>query len=67
MATDSEWTTDFAVVYDVYNDLGHEFLKSVYEHAMSIALSSRGLETKRQYPLPVWFRNEQIGDFRAIY
>ena len=51
--------------YEVYNELGHGFLESVYEQAMNRVLRDRGVEVKRQSPLPVWFREEQIGDFRA--
>ena len=53
------------VFYQVYNELGHGFLESVYENAMEIALSSANLHVKRQFPLPVFFRGLQIGDFRA--
>lgn len=51
--------------YDVYNELGFGFLESVYEEAMSIALTEAGLKIQRQYPVPVWFRGRQIGDFKA--
>ncbi len=51
--------------YDVYNELGFGFLESVYEEAMAIALTEAGLKIQRQYPVPVWFRNRQIGDFKA--
>jgi GxxExxY protein len=54
-----------AVFYEVYNELGYGFLESVYEEAMYRALSSRGLEVHRQVPVPVWFRGERIGDFKA--
>jgi GxxExxY protein len=51
--------------YDVYNELGFGFLESVYEEAMGIALTDAGLKIQRQYPVPVWFRGRQIGDFKA--
>jgi GxxExxY protein len=54
-----------AVFYEVYNELGYGFLESVYEEAMYRALSSNGLRVVRQAPVPVWFRGEEIGDFRA--
>jgi len=40
-------------------------LESVYEEAMTIGLRDAGLKVERQVPLPVWFRNQKIGDFRA--
>jgi GxxExxY protein len=30
-----------------------------------LALAHRGLKVNPQFPLPVWFRGEQSGDFRA--
>jgi|SRR5271156_2575727 len=53
------------VFYDVYNELGHGFLESVYEEAMSIALRQAGLRVDRQLPLKVMFRDFLVGDFRA--
>jgi len=53
------------VFYDVYNELGHGFLESVYEEAMAIALGQAGLQVERQVPLKVIFRGEVVGDFRA--
>jgi GxxExxY protein len=51
--------------YEVYNELGHGFLESVYEEALFRVLHNNRVSVHRQYPLPVWFRGEQIGDFRA--
>ena len=51
--------------YEVYNELGYGFLESVYEEALHTVLCEAGLEAKRQFPLPVFFRGKQIGDFRA--
>jgi GxxExxY protein len=53
------------VFFDVYNELGHGFLESVYEEALAVALGEAGLEVQRQVPVPVWFRRRQIGDFKA--
>ena len=54
-----------SVFYSVYNELGHGFLESVYDEAMTIALSDAGMKVERQFPLPVWFRGQKIGDFKA--
>jgi GxxExxY protein len=54
-----------AVFYEVYNELGHGFLESVYEEAMAIALVQAGMNVERQYPLKVIFRGRVVGDFRA--
>src|SRR5882672_10335195 len=53
------------VFYEVYNELGHGLLESVYETAFDIALSSKGLQVLRQIEVPVWFRGKKIGDFTA--
>jgi GxxExxY protein len=53
------------IFYEVYNELGHGFLESVYEEAMSIALADQQIFLQRQIAVPVWFRQRQIGDFRA--
>jgi GxxExxY protein len=53
------------VFYEVYNELGHGFLESVYETAFDIALSSKGLQVLRHIEVPVWFRGKKIGDFTA--
>jgi GxxExxY protein len=53
------------VFYEVYNELGHGFLESVYEQAMMIALSEAGLHVDRQLPINVHFRGQVVGEFRA--
>lgn len=53
------------VFYEVYNELGHGFLESVYENAMAIALRQANLQVIQQSPVPVHFRGQVIGDFRA--
>lgn len=53
------------VFYDVYNELGHGFLESIYETAMVIALREKGLVVERQVEVPVWFRGNKIGTFFA--
>lgn len=51
--------------FEVYNELGHGFLESVYEKSLQVALNSMGLEALRQIEIPVWFRGQQVGDFSA--
>ena len=53
------------VFYEVYNELGHGFLESVYRNAMEIGLRQSGLIVTRELPIAVWFRGEDVGDFRA--
>jgi GxxExxY protein len=51
--------------YDVYNELGHGFLESVYEKSLAKALRDKGFEVHQQVAIPVWFRGLQVGDFEA--
>jgi GxxExxY protein len=51
--------------YEVYNELGHGFLESVYETALAIVLTDRGLDVRREVLLDVRFRGRSVGAFRA--
>jgi GxxExxY protein len=53
------------VFYDVYNELGGGFLESVYQSAFALALRQSGLQVMSQVDLPVHFRGQVVGDFRA--
>ena len=53
------------VFFEVYNELGHGFLESVYERSLEIALNSLRLKVCRQIQIPVWFRGKPVGDFTA--
>ena len=57
--------TIIGVFFEVYNELGHGFLESVYEKAFEIALNGKGLDVRRQIQVPVWFRGHRVGDFVA--
>jgi GxxExxY protein len=53
------------VYYDVYNEVGHGFLETVYRKGMQIALAEAGLLVQNEFPIPVWFRGQEVGIFRA--
>lgn len=53
------------VFYDVYNELGHGFLESVYHRSLVLALKSKGLKVCSRVSIPVWFRGERVGHFEA--
>jgi len=57
--------TIIGVFFEVYNELGHGFLESVYENAFDLTLTARGLDVRRQIEVPVWFRDRKVGDFVA--
>lgn len=51
--------------FKVYNALGYGFLESVYQNAMVIELTNHGLSLKAQYPIPVYYDNQEVGQFFA--
>jgi GxxExxY protein len=51
--------------YDVYNELGHGFLESVYQKSYTLALQQAGLRVEQQFPVKVSFRGLEVGEFRA--
>jgi len=51
--------------YDVYNELGHGFLESVYRDALAVVLLSKGLSVEREKPVQVRFRGQTVGLFRT--
>lgn len=53
------------IFFDVYNELGHGVLESVYERSLEIALKADGLAVCRQIQIPVEFRGQSVGDFTA--
>jgi len=53
------------VFFEVYNELGHGFLESVYQKSLVIALNSAGLCVCSPVEIPVWFRGIRVGSFEA--
>jgi len=57
--------TILGIYYDVYNEVGHGFLESVYNKCMFLALRQAGLSVQREFPVPVYFRGADVGEFKA--
>ena len=53
------------VFYEVYNQLGHGFLESVYQKSLILALTEAGLVVHSPIDIPVYFRGHQVGAFEA--
>ncbi|MFI5243707.1 MAG: GxxExxY protein [Gemmatimonadales bacterium] len=51
--------------FDVYNELGYGFFESVYQRALPLALTARGISCDREVPLIVRFRGAVVGEYRA--
>ena len=47
----------------VHNQLGMGYKEEVYETALEAELNQRGIEVKRQYPVPVEFDQQQVALF----
>jgi len=71
MAIDSNYKhseltdTIIGVFYEVYNELGFGFLESVYRNSLRLALLQKGLSVEQEVPVTVFFREQNVGDFRA--
>jgi GxxExxY protein len=57
--------TVIGVFYDVYNELGFGFLESVYRNALRLALLEKSLTIEEEVTVSVFFRGQNVGDFRA--
>jgi GxxExxY protein len=53
------------VFYEVYDELGHGFLESVYQKCLAISLRETGLDVCWPVAIPVWFRGHQVGSFEG--
>jgi len=53
------------IFFEVYNELGHGFLESVYEQAYVLVLTSKGIQFQQQCPVNVMFRGANVGEFCA--
>jgi GxxExxY protein len=54
-----------AVFFEVYNELGHGFLESIYHKSLLLALKEAGLTVYSPVDIPVWFRGHQVGQFEG--
>ena len=53
------------IFYEIYNEMGYGFLESVYEKSFAILLNEYNLNGELQVPINVYFRNHEVGKFRA--
>lgn len=51
--------------YKVYNTMGYGFLERVYHNSLLIELRKMGLDCKSQYPINVFYDNQQVGEYFA--
>ena len=64
--TDDELTEIIiGCAYQVHNSLGAGFLEKVYENALCIELTKRGLVVRQQEPIKVLYKGQVVGDYFA--
>jgi GxxExxY protein len=51
--------------FEVHNVLGYGFLEKVYENALLVELSQRGLKAETQKIITVRYKNAIVGDYVA--
>jgi GxxExxY protein len=51
----------------VHTELGPGFLESVYEQALAVEFAIRGIAFVRQKPIPLFYRDHQIGERRLDF
>jgi GxxExxY protein len=65
---DSETTESIiAAAIAVHRELGPGFLESVYEQALAVEFAVRGIAFVRQKPIPLFYRDHQIGEHRLDF
>ena len=52
-------------VFEVNKILGPGFLEKVYENAMLVELSKRGIKAESQVPINVSYKDHQVGEYVA--
>lgn len=51
--------------FTVHNELGSGFLEKVYENAFRIHLEENGFSVQQQFPIPVRFHGQVVGEYFA--
>jgi GxxExxY protein len=53
------------IYFEIYSDLGHGFLESVYENAYAVLLTREGIVFERPKPIKITFCDHNVGEFKA--
>ena len=56
-----------AAAIAVHRELGPGFLETVYEQAVAVEFAIRGIAFVRQKPIPLFYRDHQIGEHRIDF
>ena len=52
-------------VFEVNKILGSGFLEKIYENALLIELRNQGLKAKNQFPIKVFYKESEVGEYFA--
>ena len=65
---DSDLTQQIiAAAIRVHRALGPGFLESIYEEALAVEFALSGIQFVRQHPVPLFYRDHQIGEHRLDF
>src|SRR5260370_41143825 len=56
-----------AAAIRVHRELGTGFLESIYEEALAVEFALSGIQFIRQHPVPLFYRDHQIGEHRLDF
>ena len=56
-----------AAAIRVHRELGPGFLESIYEAALAVEFALSGIQFIRQHPVPLFYRDHQIGEHRLDF
>ena len=56
-----------AAAIAVHRELGPGYLESIYEQALAVEFALRGIAFIRQKPIPLFYRDHQIGEHRLDF
>jgi len=51
----------------VHSALGNGFQEVIYQRAMAIEMAEQGIDFSREYEMPVYYKNQQIGTRRVDF
>lgn len=51
----------------VHRELGPGFLEGIYEEALAVEFALSGIQFIRQKPIPLFYRNHQVGEHRLDF
>jgi len=60
---DSRTYSIIGAAMEVHRQLGHGFLESVYQEAMALEMTARGIPYRREVEIPVFYKGQRLNAF----